>query len=163
MESWFISDEFIHDACFDDGLKGWFRWFVLFFSFIDNNDIKILQKLSLLLLLHLWWMQNCRQQKVYNRLCTKSVLYIFWNKARRPRQALGSSCCLQDMCRTFERQWTSGTRQSMGFSIPMVWREPKNHVGDCYLCSINMTGVNKKKRKSLSYKKFFVSNSTNSS
>ena len=52
------------------------------------------------------------------------------------------------------RQWTSGTRQSIGFGIPIVWREPKNHVDDCYFCSINVTGVNKKKRRSLSDKGF---------
>ena len=52
------------------------------------------------------------------------------------------------------RLWTSGTRQSMGFGIPMVWREPTNHVDDCYFCSINVTGVNEKKRKSSSYRSF---------
>ena len=36
----------------------------------------------------------------------------------------------------------------------MVWREPTNHVDDCYFCSINVTGAKKKKRKSLSYKSF---------
>ena len=52
------------------------------------------------------------------------------------------------------RQRTSGTRQSIGFGIPMVWGELINHVDNCYFCSINVTGVNKKKRKSLSYKSF---------
>ena len=42
----------------------------------------------------------------------------------------------------------------MGFGTPMVWREPTNHVDECYFCSINVTGVNKKKPKSLSYKSF---------
>ena len=36
----------------------------------------------------------------------------------------------------------------------MVWSEPANHVDDCYFSSINVTGVNKKKRKSLGYKCF---------
>ena len=61
------------------------------------------------------------------------------------------------ICKTCEeclRQWTSGTRQSMGFGMPMVWREPTNHVYDCYFCSINKTGVNKKEQKSLNYKGF---------
>ena len=31
----------------------------------------------------------------------------------------------------------------------MICREPKNHTDDCYFCAINLTGVNKKKRKSL--------------
>ena len=52
------------------------------------------------------------------------------------------------------RQWTSGTRQSMGFGIPMVSKEPTNHVDDCYFCSINVTGVNKKKLNFLSHKSF---------
>ena len=43
------------------------------------------------------------------------------------------------------RQWTNGTKQSMGFDVPMVLREPANHVDDCYFFSINVTGVNKKK------------------
>ena len=43
-------------------------------------------------------------------------------------------------CVEYLRQWTSGTRQSMGFEIPMVWREPTNHVDDCYFCSINVKG-----------------------
>ena len=39
----------------------------------------------------------------------------------------------------------------MRFGIPMIWREPKNHVDDCYFCSVNVVGVNKKKRKFLNY------------
>ena len=49
------------------------------------------------------------------------------------------------------RQWTFGTRKSMRFGIPMVWREPRDHVEDCYFCSVSVIGVNKKKRKSFTY------------
>ena len=49
------------------------------------------------------------------------------------------------------RQWTQGSRKALTFAIPMIWREPKNHTNDCYLCAINLTGINKKKRKSLIY------------
>ena len=52
------------------------------------------------------------------------------------------------------RQWTSGTKQSMRFGVPMFLREPTDHVDDCYFFFINVTGVNKNKHKSLSYKSF---------
>ena len=46
------------------------------------------------------------------------------------------------------RQWTQGSRKALKFGIPMIWREPKNHTDDCYFCAINLTGINKNKRKS---------------
>ena len=102
IESWFTSGEFIHDACvLMMDLKG-DSDNLCYFLVIDNNDIKILQKSSLLLLLHLLWIQNCRQQKIYNRLCMKSILCMFSNKAMRQRQTMGFSCCLQYICRSFE-------------------------------------------------------------
>jgi hypothetical protein len=39
----------------------------------------------------------------------------------------------------------------MQFGIPMVWREPSNHVSDCYFCAINLTGINRKNRHTLTY------------
>ena len=49
------------------------------------------------------------------------------------------------------RQWTQGSRKPLKFGIPMIRREPKNHTNDCYFCAINLTVINKKKRKSLIY------------
>ena len=47
-------------------------------------------------------------------------------------------------CTEHLRQWSKGTRESMNFGIPMIWREPSNHATDCYFCAINIMGINKK-------------------
>ena len=52
-------------------------------------------------------------------------------------------------CVEYLRQWTQFSRKALKFGIPVIWREPKNHTDDCYFCAINLTGINKKKRKSL--------------
>lgn len=49
------------------------------------------------------------------------------------------------------RQWTKGKREKLAFGIPMVWREPKNHIDDCYFCLINTSGYNKKNKHKISY------------
>ena len=37
------------------------------------------------------------------------------------------------------------------YGIPMVWREPKNHLNDCYFCAVNTKGIKRKNRNSLVY------------
>ncbi len=49
------------------------------------------------------------------------------------------------------RQWTKGTRDKLKFGIPMIWREPKDHVTDCYFCIVKITGFNKKTRHKICY------------
>ena len=53
-------------------------------------------------------------------------------------------------CTETLREWTNGKR-SRNFGIPMVWREPTNHVPDCYFCADDVTGINSKNRGSLKY------------
>ncbi|CAH2085357.1 unnamed protein product [Euphydryas editha] len=48
------------------------------------------------------------------------------------------------LCIEHLRQWTSGKRAHMKFSVPMIWSEPKNHFDYCYLCVVKLHGINKK-------------------
>jgi hypothetical protein len=38
-----------------------------------------------------------------------------------------------------DKPWAKGSR-CMPFAIPMVWREPMDHVSDCYFCLTRITG-----------------------
>nr|CAH7728148.1 unnamed protein product [Callosobruchus chinensis] len=49
------------------------------------------------------------------------------------------------------RQWTTGKRKCLKFGVPMVWREPKNHVDDCYFCLANIHGINRNNRHQWTY------------
>ena len=49
------------------------------------------------------------------------------------------------------RDWRNGKRKNMPFSIPMVWREGKDHIMDCYFCMINLKGIYCKKKHHVQY------------
>lgn len=48
-------------------------------------------------------------------------------------------------------QWSKGTRKNLAFGIPIIWREPKNHVDDCYFCLVKTSGYNKKNNHKITY------------
>ena len=54
-------------------------------------------------------------------------------------------------CEEMLRDWTKGKRKGLPFGVPMVWREPQDHVTDCYFCLVNTNGVGKKNRHKISY------------
>lgn len=57
--------------------------------------------------------------------------------------------CFQ--CVELLRKWTKGTRSSLPFGIPMVWREQQNHGDDCYFCSCDVKGFNSKNKNTIQY------------
>lgn len=54
-------------------------------------------------------------------------------------------------CTEYLRVWSKGQKTALKFGIPMVWREPTDHVTDCYFCAVNVSGINRKNRSSLIY------------
>ncbi|GBL81380.1 hypothetical protein AVEN_143679-1 [Araneus ventricosus] len=57
-------------------------------------------------------------------------------------------CCV---CVGELKQWLSGEQKSLGFGIPIIWREPSNHSDYCYFCSLNVYGFNAINRKGIVY------------
>ena len=49
------------------------------------------------------------------------------------------------------RSWTQGKNAKLKFGVPMVWREPTNHLDNCYFCLVNVKGFNKKTKHLLKY------------
>lgn len=54
-------------------------------------------------------------------------------------------------CRTKLYKWSLGENVYFSFSLPMLWREPKNHVDDCYFCLMNVVGINARKLAQYKY------------
>ena len=54
-------------------------------------------------------------------------------------------------CEEMLRDWTKRKQKGLSFGIPMVWREPKEHLTDCYFCLANTKGIRKKNWLNISY------------
>ena len=57
-------------------------------------------------------------------------------------------CCMT--CARLLTAWEKCSR-SMSFVIPIVWREPTDHVSDCYFCLTSVTGVIAKSTQTVQY------------
>ena len=49
-----------------------------------------------------------------------------------------------DRCRKILTSWLSGEKVRMPFGVPVIWRQQKDHVSDCYFCLTDL-GVGIKK------------------
>lgn len=54
-------------------------------------------------------------------------------------------------CSSGLRNWLNRRRTSMPFAIPMLWREPRDHINDCYFCRVNTTGYSAKTKHKIVY------------
>ena len=50
-------------------------------------------------------------------------------------------------CRSNLDGWLRGDRHSMPFAIPKIWREPQNHIDDCYICMVDISRFRKTKNR----------------
>ena len=59
------------------------------------------------------------------------------------------SCCSRYL--RYLHRWLIGTHQSMPFAVPMVWREQKDHLTNCYFCLTIIDGHNSKSKQTIVY------------
>lgn len=60
-------------------------------------------------------------------------------------------CCRK--CKSGLGNWLHNKKKSMPFAVPMVWKEPTNHINDCYFCIVSPFnhGLSKKWQQALVY------------
>lgn len=58
-------------------------------------------------------------------------------------------CCVK--CASSLSAWANRSGGGLKFGVPMVWREPKDHCTDCYLCLTDISGRNCKGKKAIVY------------
>ena len=49
------------------------------------------------------------------------------------------------------RKWSKGQKNSFKIVSPVLWREPNDHVKDCYFCCCDITGYNSKNKRDINY------------
>ena len=90
-----------------------------------------------------------RERTITSTVATAYEQYFQCKIGDQEKTWAPNKCCLN--CAVTLRAWLNGSRKSMPFAIPMVWREPKDHITDCYFCLTDVRGVSAKQKKNINY------------
>src|SRR5215469_11759241 len=52
-------------------------------------------------------------------------------------------------CRSTLEAWYRGEHRKMTFGVPRIWREPTDHLENCYFCVIDVAHLRKGKKTSI--------------
>lgn len=92
--------------------------------------------------------------KKYQRNITgfvKNVYYAYFGLRIGDQDKVWAPHKVCHSCVEKLRLWYKGKLKSFRFAIPMMWREQKNHVNDCYFCNCHVQGYNSKNHKLINY------------
>ncbi|XP_076804583.1 uncharacterized protein LOC143448650 [Clavelina lepadiformis] len=90
-----------------------------------------------------------RQAKI-TQFVKKAYYAYFGVKLGDQDKAFAPHICCK-ACVENLRLWSLKKIKSLPFGIPMVWREGKDHVTDCYFCMTNLQGINRKNKQHVKY------------
>lgn len=91
---------------------------------------------------------KCR--KVISEL-VKNTYFEYFGMLLDKNEKSWAPNCVCKSCVEYLRLWKSGKRSAFKFGTPTIWREPRNHLEDCYFCSVNVNGLNTKNRAKWQY------------
>ena len=91
-----------------------------------------------------------KKQRIQVNKFVKKVYYAYFHVKLGDQDKCWAPHIVCKKCVETLRQWTHG-KKAMSFGIPMVWREPKNHVDDCYFCITQTQGFSSKSKHRIQY------------
>ena len=100
-------------------------------------------------LLHLWIIYFSSAEEV-TALVKKAYHLYFGCKLGDQDKVWAPNICCNTCSRTLTG-WVKGSRKSMTFAVPMIWREPQNHLNDCYYCMTEIKGFSSKSKHRIQY------------
>jgi len=91
--------------------------------------------------------------KKYQRTLTDKVkklykLYFQCSVGEQDKSWAPHVCCVK--CSSGLYSWFK-SGQGLPFGIPMIWREQRDHLSDCYFCAFSLTGIQARGKKNLPY------------
>lgn len=90
-----------------------------------------------------------QRRNITNRIRNSYQAYFGIAVRHQDKSWAPNVCC--SLCSVSLWRWTNGKLKSMPFGIPMLWMEPKNHSDDCYFCTVNMFGFNRRRKKYVAF------------
>ena len=92
------------------------------------------------------------QKRAITPLVKKSYQFYLECKIGDQDKSWAPHICCSTCARDLPK-WLKGEKVAMPFAVPMVWREPSNHVNDCYYCMVPPLsgGITKKRKKMIGY------------
>ena len=88
------------------------------------------------------------QRRTITSLLRTVYFHYFDCKISDQDKSLAPHICCKP-CYNGLTAWFNGKKAAFKFTVPMVWREPRNHADDCYFCLTNITGFNASSQKKI--------------
>jgi hypothetical protein len=82
------------------------------------------------------------QRKPLLQLMRKGYDLYFGCKVRDQDKVWAPKICCSSCSRTLAG-WLTGTHKLMRSALPMVWRQPREHLNNCYFCMTKITGFSR--------------------
>ena len=77
----------------------------------------------------------------------RKVYLVYLKVPLRDQDKTWTTHKIYALCVGTLRKWSEGKPKYLKFEIPMIWREPKDNLNDCYFCKVNVKGFQRKNKQ----------------